>query len=90
MDRHADLVDPLLWPILNGAMRPVTSAFASTSPRAVETVTQSLLRMPHSTASSGEISQNASGCSSASHEFQRVIAPVRWCSVNRYVVSTYG
>ena len=71
-------------------MRPVTIAFASTSPRAVDTVTQSPLRMPSSTASSGDISQNASGCSSASHEFQRVIAPVRWCSVSRYVESTNG
>ena len=45
---------------------------------------------PRSAASSGETSQNISGCSSASHGSQRDMPPAVWCSVSRKVVSTYG
>ncbi len=58
-------------------MRRVTSARASTSPRAVRIVTYSPFLIPFSAASSGEISQNSSGISSASQGSQRLIAPVR-------------
>ena len=56
-------------------MRRVTSALARIEPRGVEITTQSVLRTPSSAACSGEISQNNSGCNSASHGSQRLMAP---------------
>ncbi len=74
----------------SGRMRAVTRARHSISPRAVVIVTQSRFFTPFSAASSREISQNISGCSSESHDNQRDIPPAVWCSVRRYVVRTYG
>src|SRR4028118_980381 len=71
-------------------MRSETSALQWILPRLVEMVTQPVLFTPFSAASSGLISQNNSGCSSESQGIQRLIAPEVWCSVRRYVVTTYG
>src|SRR4051795_938751 len=71
-------------------MRLVTRALALIEPRGVLTRTQSVLPTPISAACSGEISQNSSGISSASHGSQRLITPLRWCSVSRYVERTCG
>src|SRR5918998_4231024 len=71
-------------------MRSETSALQWILPRLVETVTQPVLPTPFSAASSGLISQNSSGWSSESQGIQRLIAPLVWCSVRRYVVTTYG
>ena len=68
----------------------MTSAFARTEPRGVVIRTQSVFATPTSAASSGLISQNSSGISSASHGSQRLITPDRWCSVSRYVEQTCG
>src|SRR6266487_2855317 len=46
-------------------MRSVTSALARTRARGVEMMTQSVLRIPFSSASALPISMNSSGCSSA-------------------------
>src|SRR5919201_4892070 len=73
-----------------GGTRSVTSARHSISARAVVIVTQLPFLIPFSAASSREISQNISGCSSESQESQRDMPPAVWCSVSRYVVSTYG
>src|SRR5215208_8215092 len=71
-------------------MRSETRALQWILPRLVEMVTQSVLTIPFSSASSGLISQNSSGWSSESQGIQRLIAPEVWCSVSRYVVTTYG
>src|SRR5918998_6288482 len=71
-------------------MRSETRALQCILPRLVETVTQPALSTPFSAASSGLISQNSSGWSSESQGIQRDIAPLVWCSVSRYVVTTYG
>jgi len=71
-------------------MRGVTSARASISPRAVAMTTQSPLTTPTSRASSGEISANSSGCSSARCDSVRDMPPAVWCSVKRYVVRMCG
>ena len=68
----------------------MTSALARTEPRGVVTRTQPVFATPTSAASSGLISQNSSGISSASHGSHRVITPLRWCSVTRYVEHTCG
>src|SRR5439155_10914620 len=73
-----------------GRMRRVTSALARIEARGVEITTHSVLPTPISAACSGEISQNSSGCNSASQGSQRVIAPPTWCSVSRYVDRTCG
>ena len=77
-------------PTTNGGMRDVTSTRASTDVRAVEIVAHSPFTSPRSRANSGDTSQKNSGCNSASHGSQRDIPPAVWCSVNRYVVTTYG
>ena len=69
-------------------MRGVTSARASTMPRIVRIVSQPPGSTPRSAASSGEISQKNSGCSSARWGSVRDIPPAVWCSVSRYVVMT--
>ena len=78
---------PASWTVwssdLNGRTRSVTSAFTSTSPRKVETVTQSRLLIPSESVSSGEISANPSGCNSAVTGTERVGMPPAWCSVSR-------
>src|SRR5262249_37099457 len=71
-------------------MRCVTSALAWIEARGVEITTQLVLCTPISAACSGEISQNSSGCNSASQGSQRLIVPDRWGSVSRYVDSTCG
>ncbi len=71
-------------------MRSVTAARASISPRSVMTTIHSPSSMPFSAASTGSISANMSGWSSASHGRLRDIAPTVWCSVRRKVVSTQG
>ena len=52
-------------------------ARALAAPRIVVIVTTSPWSMPRSAANSGEISQNNSGCSSASHGSQRLMVPLR-------------
>src|SRR5258708_17782258 len=71
-------------------MGSVPVAGASQLAREVVIVTQSRVTRRFSAASSGLLSANSWGCSSASHVFQRDIAPEVWCSVSRYVVMTYG
>src|SRR4028119_651204 len=71
-------------------MRSVTSARQWTLPRLVDTVTKSAFLTPTSEARVGLISQNSSGWSSESQGSQRLIAPLVWCSVSRYVVTTCG
>ena len=66
------------------------SALARMLPRGVLTRTHSVLATPISAACSGEISQNSSGISSDSHGSQRLMTPLKWCSVSRYVESTCG
>jgi hypothetical protein len=67
----------------SGRIRSVTSTRASISPRKVVIVAQPPLVSPRSAASSGETSQNISGCSSESQVSQRDMAPAVWCSVRR-------
>ena len=74
----------------SGFMRPVTSARASISARGETIVIQSPSSTPRSRASTGSISANISGCSSASHGTVRLIPPVVWCSVSRNVVAMIG
>src|ERR1700737_1780802 len=71
-------------------MRRVTSARHSIWFRGLQTTIQSMFLMPFSFASSGLISANISGISSLSHPIQRDIEPEVYCSVTRYVVTTYG
>ena len=72
---------PTWWTVLpsmvNARMRRVTRALARTAPRGEEIFTKSRFRMPFSWASSGLISTNSSGWSSASHGIQRLMAPAR-------------
>src|SRR5260370_22164257 len=74
--------NPTSWTVwsssLNGRTRSVTRALTSTSPRKVETVTQSRLWTPSEWASSGEISANASACNSAATGTERVAMPPAW------------
>ena len=58
-------------------IREVTSAFATIDPLGVEILTKSVLFTPTCFASSGLISANSSGCSSASQGSQRLITPDR-------------
>lgn len=69
-------------------IRSVTSTRASIAARGETIVAQPPLTRPRSAASSGETSQNISGCSSARYDDQRLIPPAVWCSVSRYVVNT--
>src|SRR5918992_5529984 len=71
-------------------MRSETRALQWTLPREVSIVTQSVFSTPFSSASLGLISAKSSGCSSESQGIQRLIAPLVWCSVSLYVVTTYG
>ena len=74
----------------SGRIRSVTRARASISARSVSITIQPPSSIPRSAASSGSISANISGCSSASHGRLRLIAPAVWCSVSRNVVATNG
>src|SRR6266496_364293 len=47
------------------------------------TMAERLFTTPSSSACSGLISANSSGCSSANHGSQRLIEPLKWCSVRR-------
>ena len=71
--RVADAADgPLVG---DGRMRRVTRTRASISPRAVRMVAQPPFVNLRSAASSGDTSQNISGCNSDSQEIQRLMPP---------------
>src|SRR4030042_4257022 len=65
-------------------------ATQGTSPRMDDTFTRSPFLIPFSLASLSPISTYSSGCISKSHICQRVNAPEHQCSVQEYVVQTYG
>ena len=64
-------------------MRSVTMTRASIDERAVVTVAQPACSSPRSVASSGDTSQNISGCSSDRYGSHRLMPPAVWCSVRR-------
>ena len=70
-------------PTVSVLMRSVTRTRASMALRGEMIVAHSPLLSPTRSASSGETSQNSSGCSSAKNGSVRVIAPEVYISVNR-------
>ena len=72
----------------SGVIRSVTSTRTSIAARGETIVAQPYGSSPHSAASSGETSQNISGCSSERYGSHRLMPPAVWCSVSRYVVNT--
>ncbi len=64
-------------------IRSVTMTRASIAPRAVTIVAHPRCSSPRSAASSGDTSQNISGCSSERYGNHRLMPPAVWCSVRR-------
>ena len=64
-------------------MRRVTSTRVSIAARGDTIVAQPYGSRPTSSASSGDTSQNISGCSSERYGSQRDMPPAVWCSVRR-------
>ena len=78
---------PIWWMVLpatvSGVMRSVTSTLTSIAERGEMMVAHPYGSSPLSSASSGEISQNISGCSSDRYGSHRLMPPAVWCSVSR-------
>ena len=92
MIRQADLVDASAVDRRADGMRAVTSARASIdAARRSMIVTQSpCVDADLAPPARARSRQKSSGCSSARCESVRDMPPAVWCSVSRYVVSTYG
>ena len=67
----------------SGVIRSVTRTRASMAERGEISVAQPYGSSPRSAASSGDTSQNISGCSSDRYGSHRLIPPAVWCSVSR-------